>query len=242
MTTVHTYTHMHTHTSLTQCSSENRASVHVQEPPLKPQQITHTVKLINKARKKEYKIEKLGSIPFSSLESIKAALKDRGGDVSDGIGYIEPGHGLNGKQKWLLDDDDVSEMYAAHKNSRELMLYNVSGGGGESSTSVTRGKRPKEKPPKEAPPPKRGSTITQVEAIMAELKHMDRSLILQSMPAGPTVSRMGSIVPWMRHQISPSLLVERKVAVSVIAQALLLHLDHGPLPNVLIYALSASTS
>ena len=76
-----------THASLTQCSSESRASVHVQEPPLKPQQITHTVKLINKARKKEYKIEKLGSIPFSSLESIKAALKDLGGNVSDGIGY-----------------------------------------------------------------------------------------------------------------------------------------------------------
>ena len=95
MTTVHTYTH----TSLTQCSSESRASIHVQEPHLKPQQIIHTVKLINKARKKEYKIEKLGSIPFSSLESIKAALKDRGGNVSDGIGYIEPGHGLNGKQK-----------------------------------------------------------------------------------------------------------------------------------------------
>ena len=64
-------------------------------------------------------------------------------------------------------------MYAAHKKSCELMLYayvNVPGGGGESSASVTRGKRPKEKPPKEAPPPKRGSTITHVEAIMAELK------------------------------------------------------------------------
>ena len=35
--------------------------------------------------------------------------------------------------------------------------------------------------------------------------------------------------------------VERKVAVSVIAQALF-HLDQGLLPGVLIYALSASTS
>lgn len=110
MTTVHT--HMHAHTSSIQCSSESRASAHVQELPLKHQQITHTVKLINKARKKEYKIEQLGSTPFNSLESIKAALKDQGGNVSDGIGYIKPGHGLNGKQKWLLDDDDVSEMYA----------------------------------------------------------------------------------------------------------------------------------
>ena len=142
---------------------------------LKPQQITHTVKLINKARKKEYRIEKLGSTPFNSLESIKAALKDRGGNVNDGIGYIEPGHGLNGKQKWLLDDDDVSEMYTAHRKSREVMLYaynNVPGGSESGESSVTRGKRPKLKPLKETPPPKRGSTstITQVEAIIADLK------------------------------------------------------------------------
>ena len=39
--------------------------------------------------------------------------------MSDGIGYIEPGHRLNGKQKWLLDDGDVSEMYAAHKKKAE---------------------------------------------------------------------------------------------------------------------------
>ena len=84
----------------------------MQEPS---KQITYTIKLINKARKKEYKIEKLDSTPFKSLDSNKTALKDRGGNVSDGIGYIEPGHGLNGKQKWVLDDDDVTEMYAAHK-------------------------------------------------------------------------------------------------------------------------------
>ena len=66
---------MTVHTHLLQCSSESSASVHVQEP-LRPQQITHTVKLINKARKKEYKIEKLGSTPFNSLDSIKTALKD----------------------------------------------------------------------------------------------------------------------------------------------------------------------
>ena len=96
--------------------------------------------------------------PFDSLDSIKTALKDQGNSVSDGIGYIKPGHGLHGKQKWLLDDDDdVPEMYVAHKKSRELMLYayvvNVPGGGSESS-AVTHGKRPKEKTPKEAPPSK----------------------------------------------------------------------------------------
>ena len=81
----------------------------MQEPP---KQITHTVKLINKARK-EYKIEKLGSTPFDSLDGIKTTLKDQGGSVSYGIG---PGHGLNGKHKWPLDDDDVSECMRKAKN------------------------------------------------------------------------------------------------------------------------------
>lgn len=66
-------------------------------------------------------------------------------------------------------------MYAAHRKSREVMLYaynNVPGGGESGESSVTRGKRPKLKPLKETPPPKRGSTstITQVEAIIADLK------------------------------------------------------------------------
>ena len=67
------------------------------------------MKIINRAKKKEYK---LGSTHFNTLESIKAALKDCRHSVSGGIGYIEAGHGLLlWKQKWLLDDDDISEMY-----------------------------------------------------------------------------------------------------------------------------------
>ena len=119
-----------------QCSSENRARVHVQEPIVKPQQILHTVKLINRSRKKEYRIVKLGTTPFDSLESIKAELKQQGHNIGDGVGYIEPGHGLKGRQKWLLDDEDVTKMYSSHKNKREIMLYayvDVSGGGDEPS-------------------------------------------------------------------------------------------------------------
>ena len=66
--------------------------------------------------------------------------------------------------------------------------------------------------------------------------------MLQSMHAGPIVSIMGSIVPWMSHQISPSSLEERKVAVSVMTQALVHQiLDQGLLPIVSIYVPSAST-
>lgn len=37
--------------------------------------------------------------------------------------YFEPGHGLKGRQKWLLDDDDVLEMYVMHKKKHKVMLY-----------------------------------------------------------------------------------------------------------------------
>ena len=243
--TLHTRAPCHTSLSLClslQCSSESRAKVHVQEY-LKPQQITHTVKLINKTRKKEYRIEKLGSTPFNSLESIKAALKDRGGNVNDGIGYIEPGHGLNGKQKWLLDDD-VSEMYAAHRKSREVMLYaynNVPGGGESGESSATRGKRPKLKPLKETPPPKRGSTstITQVEAIIADLKEKHGSKYDAAKYACWAHciqnGKHSSVDEPPDLHFSP---VERKVAVLV--SVILLHLD--PLPSVSACAPSASTS
>ena len=78
---------------------------------------------MNKAKKKEYIVEKLSATtPFGSLESIKTALKELDHIVGN-IGYIEPGRGLKGKQKWLLDDSDVSQMYAVHKNKREVMLY-----------------------------------------------------------------------------------------------------------------------
>ena len=58
--------------------------------------------------------------------------------------------------------------------------------------------------------------------------------MLQSMHAGSIISRMGSIAPRMNHQISPSSLVERKVAVTIMAQAQL-HLDQGPLPSTSVY-------
>ena len=38
------------------------------------------------------------------------------------MGYIEPGHGLKGKQWWLLVDDDLHEMYSGFTGKREILL------------------------------------------------------------------------------------------------------------------------
>ena len=32
----------------------------------------------------------------------------------EGFGYIEPGHRVKGKQRWLLSDEDVANMYTLH--------------------------------------------------------------------------------------------------------------------------------
>ena len=39
------------------------------------------------------------------------------------FGYIEPGHGLKGKQEWLFTEEDVSSMIDKHKKAREVRLW-----------------------------------------------------------------------------------------------------------------------
>ena len=48
---------------------------------------------------------------FTSIEDIKDKLSELLKCKVAEIGYIEPGHGLKGKQQTLIDDDDIDEMY-----------------------------------------------------------------------------------------------------------------------------------
>ena len=45
----------------------------------------------------------------------------------DSFGYIEPGHRLKGKQRWLVQDQDVMEMYVCYegKTCCEIMLWYI---------------------------------------------------------------------------------------------------------------------
>ena len=47
----------------------------------------------------------------------------QGSDPLTVIGYIEPGHGLSGKKKWLTSDHDVGEMYEASKGKKDVSLW-----------------------------------------------------------------------------------------------------------------------
>ena len=39
------------------------------------------------------------------------------------IGYIEPGHGTRGKQRWSFDDKDPADMYQVYSKKGEIILW-----------------------------------------------------------------------------------------------------------------------
>ena len=78
--------------------------------------------MVNRTKKSEYSIKRvkytkrLPSIEdlYSELQSLSVALKD--------VGFIEPGHGVKGRQMWL---ETLDEMYQIHdkKGKSEILLW-----------------------------------------------------------------------------------------------------------------------
>lgn len=48
---------------------------------------------------------------------------ERVSDPITDIGYIEPGHGMSGKKKWLTSDHDLSEMYEVSKGKHDVTIW-----------------------------------------------------------------------------------------------------------------------
>ena len=79
--------------------------------------------MVNRAKKSEYSIkrvkytEKFNFVDVrTKLQSLDVATKD--------FGYIEPGHGVKGRQMWLGTEDDLHEMYQIHDKVRsEILLW-----------------------------------------------------------------------------------------------------------------------
>ena len=44
---------------------------------------------------------------FSTVADMKESLKSALKFPFDNFGYIEPGHGLKGRQQWIVQDEDV---------------------------------------------------------------------------------------------------------------------------------------
>ena len=84
----------------------------------------YSVKIVNPARKSEYTVKKLGAQVRFSLDELTEELKKCVKTISPSqIGYIEPGHGLKGKQRWLCTDEDVDTMYDIYTSKTEILLW-----------------------------------------------------------------------------------------------------------------------
>ena len=78
---------------------------------------SYNVKIINPSKKSDYFIRKWRtSTRFQTIEDFQDKLRgelDGHGETIE-MGYVEPGHGVRGKQRWLLNNDDLADMYEAY--------------------------------------------------------------------------------------------------------------------------------
>ena len=85
---------------------------------------TYSVKIIDPSRKSDYSIQKLSySTRFSTAEDVRATLNSITGNEVERFGYIEPGHGVKGRQQWITSDGDIEEMYHCYKSRRDVLLW-----------------------------------------------------------------------------------------------------------------------
>ena len=84
-----------------------------------------SVKLVNSTKKSDYRVEKWHvSKEFLSVTDFENELKAKftiKGKVT--FGYIEPGHGLKGRQHWINDDHDIVDMYRLYKGNKEVIIW-----------------------------------------------------------------------------------------------------------------------
>ena len=109
-----------------QCDSRNSTQVNIidQSPGY-----SYSVKVVNRAKKSVYAMKKLRiNRRFKSVDDLKRQLTDSlGQSIScDAVGYIEPGHGPKGKQRWLDSREDLDEMYQIYEpyhGKREILIW-----------------------------------------------------------------------------------------------------------------------
>ena len=87
----------------------------------------YLVKIINPKKKSEFEVQSLKSKQkFLSLVDLKQQIlldhKEKVPNLLSVIGYIQPGHGLSGKKKWLTSDSDLDDMYGTCTVKHDIML------------------------------------------------------------------------------------------------------------------------
>ena len=90
--------------------------------------ISYSLKVLHREMKSDYSVRKWGDaqcVCFESVTALKCRLKQNFSDILGDVeedeietGFIEPGHGVKGKQHWIVEDDDLQDMYKHTKGKR----------------------------------------------------------------------------------------------------------------------------
>ena len=143
------------------------------------------MKVINRARKSEWTVHKL-RVPqeFGSLEELKRQVSQSLNDVVENpinaIGYIELGHGMRGKQRWLTTNEDLTDMYGHFSGKSEVLLWCYSPQkAAVSATSNIRGeKRPRSEEQRNPSPDQHSAKAPRTTKYELHQKTMDELEII----------------------------------------------------------------
>lgn len=82
--------------------------------------------MINPSRKTAYSVRKLwASTDFDTPDDIRQELQSAFQEIPDDsdldleIGYVTPGHGARGQQRWITLPQDIQDMYEAYKGKKQ---------------------------------------------------------------------------------------------------------------------------
>ncbi len=143
----------------------------------------YSVKIINPSKKRDYSVLPLRvNEDFETMEQLKDKLLEKFPNYVSGqqfeFGYIGPGHGARGKQRWIINDDDLEDMYSEYQGKKEVILWLLSMPTSDASKTKTRSRSPVRHPEddkKEASGKGKSKSnyerkLDQVETILGRLK------------------------------------------------------------------------
>ena len=78
---------------------------------------------------------------FSSFEELQDSFCTSLEFSPSEFGFIQPGHGLKGRQRWIRDNSDLEEMYNDYPKKHDFLLWCYTIVGGESTSEVVGQKR-----------------------------------------------------------------------------------------------------
>ena len=113
--------------------------------------------------------KKLETIAELKEELVNAFSDKIGENPPEQVGYIEPGHGAKGKQRWLNNGEDLNDMYDIHSSSQEVMLWTYFQNHDSVSETSKRPRSAEDDNTSGAPATK----VTRSEAISDKLKEVD---------------------------------------------------------------------